>query len=257
MTGDGAGIHGTCDPRFTGVREAFAANFAGGLDVGASVAVSLAGELVVDLWGGFADGDRTRPWERDTIINVFSTTKTMMALTALVLADRGLLDLDAPVARYWPEFAANGKGDVRVRHLLSHTSGVSGWEERMTTADLYDWEKATRLLAAQAPWWEPGTASGYHALNQGFLVGEVVRRITGTTLGTFFAGRDRDAARRGLPHRPRARARRPRRARDPAADRPPDATAIRARSRAARSAIRRSTPRRRGARAGGAPRSRP
>jgi CubicO group peptidase (beta-lactamase class C family) len=186
MTGDGAGIHGTCDPRFTGVREAFAGNFAGGLDVGASVAVSLAGELVVDLWGGFADGDRTRPWERDTIINVFSTTKTMMALTALVLADRGLLDVDAPVARYWPEFAANGKSDVRVRHLLSHTSGVSGWQERMTTADLYDWEKATRLLAAQAPWWEPGTASGYHALNQGFLVGEVVRRITGTTLGTFF-----------------------------------------------------------------------
>ena len=90
------------------------------------------------------------------------------------------------MARYWPEFAANGKSDVRVRHLLSHTSGVSGWQERMTTADLYDWEKATRLLAAQAPWWEPGTASGYHALNQGFLVGEVVRRITGTTLGTFF-----------------------------------------------------------------------
>jgi CubicO group peptidase (beta-lactamase class C family) len=98
-----------------------------------------------------------------------------------------VIDLDAPVARYWPAFAANGKADVRVRHLLSHTSGLSGWEEPITTEDLYDWEKATSLLAAQAPWWEPGTASGYHAITQGFLVGEVVRRATGTTLGRFFA----------------------------------------------------------------------
>jgi CubicO group peptidase (beta-lactamase class C family) len=178
---------GTCDPRFSAVRDLFAANLTSGIDVGASFAVCRDGEMVVDLWGGFADGERSRPWERDTIVNVFSTTKTMTALTALVLADRGVIDLDAPVARYWPAFAANGKADVRVRHLLSHTSGLSGWEEPITTEDLYDWEKATSLLAAQAPWWEPGTASGYHAITQGFLVGEVVRRATGTTLGRFFA----------------------------------------------------------------------
>jgi CubicO group peptidase (beta-lactamase class C family) len=187
MTDDDPRIHGTCDPRFAAVRDVFAGHLTSGLEVGASVAVALDGELVVDLWGGFADGNRSRAWERDTIVNVFSTTKTMMALVALMLADRGALDLDAPVARYWPEFAANGKRDVRVRHLLSHTSGLSGWEEPVAIEDLYDWDKATGLLAAQAPWWKPGSASGYHALSQGFLVGEVVRRITGTTLGRFFA----------------------------------------------------------------------
>lgn len=187
MSADGGQVAGVCAERFSAVRDAFVDLFATGQDVGASVAVSLDGDLVVDLWGGFADGDRSRPWERDTIVNVFSSTKTVMALAALVLADRGALDLDAPVARYWPEFGANGKGDVRVRHLLGHTSGLSGWQERITVDDLCDWEKATSLLAAQAPWWEPGTASGYHALTQGFLVGEVVRRITGRTLGRFVA----------------------------------------------------------------------
>lgn len=179
-------IHGRCAARFAPVRDAFARNFAAGLDVGASVAVCLDGELVVDLWAGFADPERTRPWERDTIVNVYSTTKTMTALSALLLADRGELDLDAPVARYWPEFAANGKRELPVRHLLGHTAGLSGWESPLVTEDLYDWEKATSLLAAQAPWWQPGDGSGYHALTQGYLVGEVVRRITGTTLGTFF-----------------------------------------------------------------------
>ncbi|MDA1004513.1 MAG: serine hydrolase, partial [Chloroflexi bacterium] len=139
-----------------------------------------------DLWSGFADEARTRPWERDTIINVYSTTKTMTALCALMLADRGELDLHAPVARYWPEFAQNGKGAIEVRHLLSHSSGLSGWEQPLTVHDLYDWEKATTLLAAQAPWWEPGTASGYHSLTQGYLVGEVIRRVSGRSPGTFF-----------------------------------------------------------------------
>ena len=180
-------VHGTCEPRFAAVRDAFLANFANGLDVGAGVAVARNGELVVDLWAGFADGDRTRPWERDTLVNVYSSTKTMQALTALVLADRGALDLDQRVAHYWPEFAAGGKHDVRVRHLLGHTSGLSGWDEPLSLEALYSWEKPTALLAAQAPWWEPGTASGYHAVTQGYLVGEVVRRITGSTLGTFFA----------------------------------------------------------------------
>ncbi|HEY5153157.1 MAG TPA: serine hydrolase domain-containing protein, partial [Acidimicrobiales bacterium] len=182
-----AEIHGTWDERFVGVRDALAQNFEDAGDVGASAAVMVDGELVVDIWGGHTDEGRTTPWERDTITNVWSTTKTMTALCALVLADRGELDVDAPVARYWPEFAANGKEGVLVRHLLGHTAGLPGWDEPMTDADLCDWEKATSTLAAQAPWWEPGTASGYHAITQGFLVGEVVRRVSGQSLGTFFA----------------------------------------------------------------------
>jgi CubicO group peptidase (beta-lactamase class C family) len=142
---------------------------------------------VVDIWGGFTDEAKTKPWERDTIINVWSTTKTMAALSALILADRGELDLHAPVARYWPEFKAGGKESVEVRHLLSHNAGLSGWQEPMAPEDLYDWEKAISALAAQEPWWEPGTASGYHAITQGYLVGEVIRRITGQTVGHFFA----------------------------------------------------------------------
>ncbi|MHB8576555.1 MAG: serine hydrolase domain-containing protein [Dehalococcoidia bacterium] len=180
-------LHGTCSERFAPVREAMAKNFAGDFEVGASVAITLNGELLVDLWGGFADEPRTKAWERDTITNVWSTTKTMTALSALMLADRGALDLHAPVARYWPEFAANGKERVEVRHLLGHTSGLSGWQERITVETLFDWEQATALLAAQAPWWEPGSASGYHAITQGYLVGEVIRRVTGQTVGAFFA----------------------------------------------------------------------
>jgi CubicO group peptidase (beta-lactamase class C family) len=180
-------IQGTCAPRFEAVRAAFAANFDRGLDVGSSVAVVLDGELVVDLWGGTADAAGTRPWERDTITNVWSTTKTMTFLACLVLADRGEIDLHAPVARYWPEFAANGKADVTVAHCLSHTAGLSGWQEPITAADFEDWDKVTALLAAQAPWWTPGTSSGYHAITQGYLLGEVVRRVTGRSFGTFLA----------------------------------------------------------------------
>ena len=141
---------------------------------------------MVDIWGGWADKARTRLWEADTLVNVYSTTKTMTALTALLLADRGELDFDAPVARYWPEFAAKGKAAVTVGQLMAHSSGLSGWREPVTQEDLYDWDKATALLAAQAPFWEPGTAPGYHATTQGYLVGEVVRRITGRSLGTVF-----------------------------------------------------------------------
>lgn len=179
-------VQGFTQDRYAAVRAAFEANLEGGADVGASFCATLEGETVVDLWGGFADPARTRPWERDTIVNVYSTTKTMMALVALILADRGELDFDAPVARYWPEFAANGKAGVKVRHFMSHSAGLSGWKEKIGAEDLYDWEKVTALLAAQAPYWEPGTQPGYHALTQGYLVGEVVRRITGRTLGTFF-----------------------------------------------------------------------
>jgi CubicO group peptidase (beta-lactamase class C family) len=181
-----ARVAGSVHVRFAQVREVFAANLASGADVGACFAATVEGETVVDLWGGFADEARTRPWEKDTLVNVYSTTKTMTALTALMLADRGELDFDAPVGRYWPEFAANGKAGVKVSHLMSHAAGLSGWKEPIRKEDLYDWEKVTTLLAAQAPYWEPGTASGYHGLTQGYLVGEVVRRITGKSLGTVF-----------------------------------------------------------------------
>jgi CubicO group peptidase (beta-lactamase class C family) len=182
-----ADVHGTCDSRFEGVRETLAKSLEAGTDVGASVAVLVEGEPVVDIWGGFADEARTEPWSRDTITNVWSTTKTMTFLCALMLADRGQLDFHAPVARYWPEFAAGGKEAVEVRHLMAHSAGLSGWTAHIEPEDLADWEKCTSLLAAQEPWWEPGTASGYHALTQGYLIGEVVRRITGATIGTWFA----------------------------------------------------------------------
>ena len=180
-------LGGTCSARFDPLRELFAAKLESGEDLGASLAVNIDGEMVVDLWGGWADEARTVPWTENTITNVFSTTKAMTALAALVLVDRGELDLDANVAAYWPEFAARGKAGIKVRQLLSHTSGVSGWEQPITLEDLYDWDKSTALLAAQAPWWEPGTASGYHMLNYGHLIGEVIRRITGQRLGEFFA----------------------------------------------------------------------
>ena len=179
-------VGGFTDERYAPVRAAFEANLASGADVGASFCATVEGETVVDLWGGYADPAKTRAWERDTIVNVYSTTKTMTALTALLIADRGDLDFDAPVAKYWPEFAANGKADIKVNHLMSHSAGLSGWKEPITTEDLYDWEKVTSLLAAQAPYWPAGTAPGYHALTQGYLVGEVIRRITGKSLGTVF-----------------------------------------------------------------------
>ena len=180
-------IEGYCDARFEKMREVLTSNLSSGEDLGASVAVVADGEMVVDLWGGWADTERSAPWTENTLTNVWSTTKTMTSLSALVLADRGDLDLDAPVATYWPEFGANGKDDIPVKALLSHTSGVSGWAQPVAVEDMYDWHKSTAMLAAQAPWWEPGTASGYHALNQGHLVGEVIRRITGRQLGQYFA----------------------------------------------------------------------
>ncbi|MGW0840460.1 serine hydrolase domain-containing protein [Streptomyces sp. NPDC002787] len=181
-----AQTHGTCTDRFAPVREALAASL-DDKDVGASVAVYVDGEPVVDLWGGYADAERTTPWERDTITHVWSTTKTMTALCVLMLADRGELDLSAPVAAYWPEFAAAGKEDVRVSHVLSHTAGLPRFDAPTTLEDLYDWPTVTSRLAAQTPAWEPGTEAGYHAVTQGYLLGELVRRVTGRTLGTFLA----------------------------------------------------------------------
>ena len=181
-----AEVHGSCDERFAGVRDALAQRL-DGEELGASIAVDLDGETVVDIWGGYRDVEKTTPWTRDTIVNVWSTTKTVLSLAALMLVERGELDVYAPVGNYWPEFSAKGKKDIEVRHLMSHTSGVSGWDTPFSIRDMYDWESATERLALQRPWWEPGTASGYHSKNQGHLVGEVIRRITNTTFKKFVA----------------------------------------------------------------------
>lgn len=178
-------VHGTAIDKFSALREQLERQLDSDGELGASIAVVIDGEPVVDLWGGHADPERTTEWAEDTITNVWSITKTVTSLAALMLVDRGELDLEAPVARYWPEFAANGKEGVLVRHLLSHTSGVSGWAEPITADILYDPIRSTELLAAQAPFWKPGTASGYHLLDYGHLIGEVIRRITGQSLGAF------------------------------------------------------------------------
>ncbi len=182
-----ADLLGKCDNRFEGVRAALAWNLDSGSELGVSLVVDIDGDIVVDLWGGFCDEGRTIPWSEHTITNVWSSTKTVTSLAALMLVDRGELDVDAPVARYWPEFAARGKQDILVRHVMSHSSGVSGLDQPAVAEDLYDWTAATSRMAAQAPWWPPGTASGYHALNYGHLVGELVRRISGKTLKRFVA----------------------------------------------------------------------
>ncbi len=179
-------VHGHCDERYSAVRDTFQANLDSGLEDGASVAIAVEGELVVDLWGGLADPTTGAEWEQDTICCLWSSTKTMAALCMLTLADRGLIDLDAPVATYWPEFAACGKDGVLVRHVMSHTAGLPGWTRPMELDDLYDTRAGAALLAEEAPWWEPGTAAGYHAVTQGYLLGEIVQRVTGTSLGTFF-----------------------------------------------------------------------
>jgi CubicO group peptidase (beta-lactamase class C family) len=178
-------VDGVADTRFDGLRAEFQRQFDSGAELGASIAVVEHGIPIVDLWGGFSDEARNVPWRDDTITNVWSITKTVTALAALMLADRGQLDLDARVADYWPDFAQNGKADITVKQIMSHTSGVSGWDAPFQVTDLYDTEVAAARLAAQAPWWEPGTASGYHLVSYGHLVGELVRRISGRTLTQF------------------------------------------------------------------------
>ncbi|MBI4944313.1 MAG: beta-lactamase family protein [Actinobacteria bacterium] len=182
-----AEIRGFANGPYERLADVLSATLDDGSDLGASVAVTVDGEFVADFWGGWADADRTTPWQQDTIVNTWSTTKTMTGLVALMLVDRGLVDPDAPVATYWPEFAQNGKEGVLVRHVLSHTSGVCGWEQPVVQEDVYDQDKSAKILAAQAPWFAPGSVVGYQALVHGHLVGEVVRRVTGRSLGTFFA----------------------------------------------------------------------
>ncbi len=182
-------VHGHVDERFSALSEVLDAQLESGEELGAAISVNLGGQTLVDVWGGYADAARTIPWGEDTIVNVWSTTKEITALAILMLVEQGLVDLDAPVATYWPEFAQHGKHDILVKQVMSHTSGVSGWDQPFVAEDMYDWEKSTSQLAAQAPWWEPGTASGYHAQNQGHLLGEIVRRVSGLPLKQFVAER--------------------------------------------------------------------
>lgn len=189
-------ISGEVASGYEPVRDAFRANFDKHGDVGAAFSLYVRGEKVVDLWGGVADATTGRPWAEDTLQLVYSTTKGATAICAHVLAQSGALDLDAPVAEYWPEFAAEGKGTIPVRWLLSHRSGLPTVDAHLTPADVIEWQPIVAALAAQKPYWEPGTAHGYHALTYGWLVGEVVRRVDGRSLGRFFA--DEVAAPLGL-----------------------------------------------------------
>ena len=179
-------VNGTCDPRFDRVRDRFVENFTAFGETGAALALVLDGKPVMDIWAGHLDTARTQPWHADSIVNVYSTTKAMTAICAHRLVDQGRLDLDAPVARYWPEFAAGGKSHLPVRYLLSHQAGMAAVRRPLNPPDLYDWDTMAGALAEQEPWWEPGTKHGYHALTYGWLVGEVVRRISGKSLGRFF-----------------------------------------------------------------------
>jgi CubicO group peptidase (beta-lactamase class C family) len=178
-------VEGECDPAFAAVREAFAANFGEGRELGASLCVEVDGRTVADLWGGWLDADHARPWERNSITCVFSCTKGLAAIALLLLVERGAVDLDAPVARYWPDFGAAGKDALRVRYLLTHEAGLSAIGKPMPFGSLSDWDAMVAALAEQAPWWEPGTGHGYHGVTFGHLVGEVVRRVDGRTIGAF------------------------------------------------------------------------
>ncbi|KAJ4211599.1 hypothetical protein NW759_012510 [Fusarium solani] len=181
-----AQILGHCDPRFSKLRDLMQQFIASGQDIGASLCVNINGdENVVDIWGGCADPSTEKPWEKDTIVNVFSTTKLVTNLAALMLISRGLLCPDDKVAHHWPEFAANGKSEITVGQVLAHTAGLSAWQDDMTLEELCDAKGATDKLARQATLWAPGAAMGYHGVSQGFLVGELVRRKTGMSIDEF------------------------------------------------------------------------
>lgn len=182
-----AKVQGTCPDKFAAVKSVMESQIASGEELGASLTVSIDGKEVLDIYGGYTDVERTTPWRSDTIVNVWSSTKTLSSLAVLMLISRGQLSAFDKVSKYWPEFAANGKENIEVRHFLSHTSGVAGWDQPITVSDVCDVKLSTEKLAAQAPWWEPGTASGYHTLCMGHLLGELVRRITGKSLTEFVA----------------------------------------------------------------------
>lgn len=178
-----ADISGEVAPGFEGVRDAFEANFDQGLEVGAAFSCYHRGRKVVDLWGGVADPETGTPWGERTLVLVFSTTKGATAIAANRLAQEGRLDVEAPVARYWPEFAQGGKGEVTVAHLLSHQAGLAWVDEELTAEEAFAWDPVVEALARQVPHWEPGTQHGYHAVTYGWLVGEVIRRVTGERVG--------------------------------------------------------------------------
>lgn len=180
-----AKVEGTCPDKFSSLKRIFQEQLDSGNEVGASIAVNINGEEVLDIWGGYKDRETKEPWLKDTLVNVWSSSKVISALAVLMLIDQGKIDAFEKVSKYWPEFAQNGKENVEVRHFLSHSSGVSGWDKKMTAEEVCDVPKSTALLAEQAPWWEPGTASGYHSLNMGHLLGELVRRVDGRPLKQF------------------------------------------------------------------------
>jgi len=186
MGATSAPIGGMCDPRFAAVREAFAGNFAQHDEIGAAVAIFVGGHKVVDLWGGWADRARTRPWAEDTLVNVFSIGKAITATCVLRLVQRGQLDLDAPVMRWWPQFGAVGKSQITLRQLMAHRAGLPAISPPMMPAGtMLDWDRMVERLAAQAPWWEPGDGHGYHVNTFGYLLGEPVRRAVGLTVGAL------------------------------------------------------------------------
>ena len=182
-------VHGWTESPFEPVREAFERNFREHGEVGAACAVTLDGRPVVDLWAGTADREGRRAWDADTLVNVYSTTKGVTALCAHILADQGRLDLDAPVAEYWPEFSRAGKGRIPVRFLLTHQAGLPVIDEELPPGSALDWNRMIEALEAQAPVWEPGTKQGYHAVTFGWLVGEVVRRASGVDRFAEFVAR--------------------------------------------------------------------
>jgi CubicO group peptidase (beta-lactamase class C family) len=177
--------HGTCDTRFARVAEEFRRNFTERAERGGAVALWCDGKQVVDMWGGWADVARSREWHRDTIVNFFSVSKALCAIACMRLADQGKLDLDATVARYWPEFASGGKGEITVRQLLSHQAGLPAIRKPLPDGAALDWDTIIEALAEQEPWWAPGTAHGYHVNTFGFLAGELVRRTDGRTIGAL------------------------------------------------------------------------
>jgi CubicO group peptidase (beta-lactamase class C family) len=178
-------VHGSCTSRFERVRDAFEQNFALRKEVGAAVAAWVDGELVVNLWAGTADAAGTRPWRVDTLATVLSGTKGLTSTCVHQLVERGELDLDAPIARYWPEFGQAGKEAITIAMVMSHRSGVIGPRERLPWQQVTDWDLVCERLAAAEPWWEPGTAQGYHMTTFGFILGEVFRRVTGRTVGQY------------------------------------------------------------------------
>ena len=177
---------GRFDEKFKPIVDCYENQFELGLDIGSSLAITYEGEMVVDIWAGNRDRAQSLPWEENTIVNVFSSTKNATSLAAYVLADRGQLDFFAPVAEYWPEFAQKGKENILVSHIMSHSSGLPGWDVPVAGEDLYDPDKVAALFETQEPWWEPGTALGYHAISVGNLMGEIIKRISGKTVGNFF-----------------------------------------------------------------------